>query len=306
MMSLAMSNMSTVQNDGPSMEMPASLTPPPASMYEATNLNSVNNMVNKQHMPRQQQQQQQLQQQQQQMYMQNVNGNVDAEASPTPSCILMDENILLDLLPAGDGVNVEGQDQQDHQEHQDHSSRPVGTAEAPESSVHSNTRKSTRSKTATATEADDDDAKDAEDMTLSMAGLAPPCPPALQLQTSDESVVMGAVDAAFLSNGGISPATGGIHVPAMQAHSLISQQAHVYAQAHATAAAQVRNAYLISTPMTPMTPLNMTPAFDSGHTAFSWNIPLMSSKAHPTQTVTAVAPAMGNTSSGTSQTASRK
>merc|ERR1712228_1074279 len=140
-------------------------------------------------------------------------------------------------------------------------------------------------------------AKDAEDMTLSMAGLAPPCPPALQLQTSDESVVMGAVDAAFLSNNGMSPATAGIHVPALLVHSLISQQAQVYAQAHATAAAQVHSGYLIGTPMTPMTPLNMTPALDTSHSAFSWNIPMMS-KGHPAQTVTAVAPA--------SQTVNRK
>merc|ERR1719229_61833 len=147
-MSLAMS---AVQTDGPSMEMPASLTPPPASMYEATAMS-----VNRHNMNglQPQQMQQQQHQQQQQMYMQQ---NVEREESPTPSCILMDENILLDLLPA-DGAGAEGRDQ---------------TAEAPES-VHSNTRKS---KTATVHDAaHDDDAKEAaEDLNhfaVSTAGLA--------------------------------------------------------------------------------------------------------------------------------------
>merc|ERR1719221_1714411 len=86
MMSMAMS---AVQNDGPSMEAPASLTPPPASMYDT--MNSVN--------PQQQQQQQQM------SYPLTaaagaVNGVADRDGSPTPPCILMDENILLDLLPA--------------------------------------------------------------------------------------------------------------------------------------------------------------------------------------------------------------
>jgi len=77
-----------------------------------------------------------------------------------------------------------------------------------------------------------DDAKvEMDESLLSMAGIAPPCPPALQLQTSNDSVVMGAVDAAMVP----TESPTGIDVSAQaQAQQLaLAQQAHLYAQAHA-------------------------------------------------------------------------
>jgi len=84
----------------------------------------------------------------------------------------------------------------------------------------------------TSNKAMSDSPKNAEGVSLSMNGIEPPCPPALQLHNSVDSVMMGVMSAAGLSNA--SPPA----VPSsMPPQFTLSQQAHAYAHAHASAVA---------------------------------------------------------------------
>lgn len=168
-----------------------------------------------------------------------------ANASPTPnaseSSCFFDDAALMDLLPqdvhhteADNGQQANG----DTPRFADHESDPVGNVagNGPLSvSRHStqtaaNTEKTARTLSRSRRDGVNDDSKTPEeDNILTMAGIELPCPPALQLQSSVDSVVMGAVNAAMIANQ--SPAA--IHVQAQQI--ALAQRAHAFAQAHAYA-----------------------------------------------------------------------
>jgi len=84
----------------------------------------------------------------------------------------------------------------------------------------------------TSNKAMSDSPKNAEGVSLSMHGIDPPCPPALQLHNSVDTVMMGVMNAAGFANASppIVPST-------LPPQYTVSQQAHAYAHAHASAVA---------------------------------------------------------------------
>merc|ERR1719229_203330 len=109
-----------------------------------------------------------------------------------------------------------------------------------QSAANSNTEKMARTISGGQRDGVNDDSKsDEEDAVLSMAGLERPCPPALQLQSSVDSVVMGAVNAAMIAN----PSPAAIHVQQAQQLAL-AQQANAYAHAHAASQLRGMQSYL--------------------------------------------------------------
>jgi len=197
---------------------------------------------------------------QQQTHVLDMNMSFDpAEVNMSPSDSpgtvgFMDDSTLLNLLPVDDheviGPPVSGghrKSQHDHGDHDDHKdleeddevSKMVRTRgqtmgnEGPSMSNHSMHSGTAKTHHTSSGHSGNEEAKDEEEGNmLSMAGIMPPMPPALQLQSSVDSVLMGAVNAG-LGNQSPGGALQGIHVPAASA---LSQ--HLYAQNYA--AAQVR------------------------------------------------------------------
>lgn len=163
--------------------------------------------------------------------------------SPSPSFTPMpcglDDAALLELLP-NDAFLRPGVDSQNGA-YQGHGDQPkesdeellnvnMETTEIRESAQMSATPVS-GSHLENSNKAMSDSPKNAEGVSLSMNGIEPPCPPALQLHNSVDSVMMGVMNAAGLANS--SPVVQASLPPQFT----LAQQAHAYAHAHASAAA---------------------------------------------------------------------
>jgi len=189
---------------------------------------------------------------QQQLQDMNMSSYDPNNLSPSESDGI-DDSALLDLLPPDEPdvigplpsdsnhsnerrKNHHDDDEKDLDEHGMSNMLRTHTAgsDRPSASPHSG-------KTLHSGAGHEDSDKDDDDVTvMSMAGVLPPPPPALHLQTSADSIVMGAVNAAFLANHSPAPIHG-IHLPAAVSQHLVHcspAAAHSYAQNYA--AAQVR------------------------------------------------------------------
>jgi len=238
----------------PDVEMPASLTPPPTTAIGAKYGDPML-LYNKMKV---ESARQQMAHQQHQRRFRNINQitMAFADIASSPSCGL-DDAALMDLLPNDPFVaprhgDKESDDQKENVQPPEDDDRRgdsydgdgAAVASRPSASPaeRSNGDRSANSRPSGGGDAATDDAKaddDGEEQShlLSMAGILPPCPPALQLQQSPavqsvDSVVWGAVNAAFLANA--SPAVQ--HRQSLQA--AMAQQAHDFAHQHAAAAVQ--------------------------------------------------------------------
>lgn len=319
------------------VDVPSSLTPPPASdktMYTNSvfGMNGMNE-ISRQHLIAHQHL---IGGNEMEMPF-NINMSAE-EMSASPSCLL-DDDALMQLLPNDplvpkDRVGTFPDD--DHKvsmpDTMHHSAlRDLQLSASPHSvarTEHSNTVKShSKGHSHSNSKHDDDCKEDMEPLTMKSMGIAPPCPPALQLQTSVDScnpVIMGAVQAGVFGGNGVNASPTAIHLNGMgaiQAQQLmVEQHAHQYAQTAAAAAAvggivggvtPFVNPYAVPTAMNPamnatMNPYSVTPdiAMTAGAASpFVYNMqPLMTQglRVQPPQTMMATtAPIAGD------QTASR-